>query len=240
MLIYSFFCFLHFYFCTVSLNIKKNIMPLIVRLITLFILFSLAITVKPVCAVQKGAVEITPLIGYRFGGDFETKEADITTTLQLTEELAYGLLLAWDVDRKRQGEFLISHNNTKFTPLNFSPFKNGITNNNNLAVTYIHIGGNVPISKGVVPLFVTGGFGLTHLSPEDTLLDNETRFSMNLGLATKIAITKNVNFRFGGRVYATFFNSDSRIFCNKEICAMSIYSDLWIQSEVNAGITFVF
>jgi len=217
-------------------------MPLIVRLITLFILFSLAITVKPVCAVQKGAVEITPLIGYRFGGDFETKEADITTTLQLTEELAYGLLLAWDVDRKRQGEFLISHNNTKFTPLNFSPFKNGITNNNNnnLAVTYIHIGGNVPISKGVVPLFVTGGFGLTHLSPEDTLLDNETRFSMNLGLATKIAITKSVNFRFGGRVYATFFNSDSRIFCNKETCAMSIYSNLWIQSEVNAGITFVF
>jgi len=112
--------------------------------------------------------------------------------------------------------------------------------NNNLAITYAHIGGNVPISYGAVPLFITGGFGLTHFSPEDSLLANETRFSMNVGLATKISVTESLSLRFGGRLYATLFNSDSAIFCNEENCAISISSDLWIQSEVNAGVTFTF
>jgi opacity protein-like surface antigen len=91
-----------------------------------------------------------------------------------------------------------------------------------------------------MPLLVTGGLGLTHFSPEDTLLSDETRFSMNIGLATKIAVSENISLRVGGRVYATFFNSDSQVFCNEEKCAISTSSDLWVQSEVNAGITFSF
>ena len=71
---------------------------------------------------------------------------------------------------------------------------------------YLAFCGNVPIYDGVVPLLVTGGLGLTHFSPEDTLLSDETRFSMNIGLATKIAVSENISLRVGGRVYAIFFN----------------------------------
>ncbi|MCW8833899.1 MAG: outer membrane beta-barrel protein [Colwellia sp.] len=210
-------------------------MLFITRLLALLCLISLSLFAKQAYAAQESAFEITPLVGYRFGGDFEVNENDTVTDIKLTEEVSYGLLLAWDVDSKRQGEFLISHNNTEFSSLD-----NAIASNNNLSITYAHIGGNVPISKGVAPLFITGGLGLTHLSPEDSTLDNETRFSMNIGLATKIAVTENVNFRFGGRIYATLFNSDSHIFCDEAACAISLSSDLWIQSEINAGVTFTF
>lgn len=180
--------------------------------------------------------EITPLIGYRFGGDFEaTDEASITSTVELSEEINYGLLFAWNFDRQRQGEFLINHYNSQF-----SQTVDPIASNNNIAITYAHIGGNVPISGGYLPVYITGGLGLTHLSPEDALLDDETRFSMNIGIATKIPVSEHFSFRFGGRIYATFFNSDSRVFCNEDNCAISISSDLWIQSEVNAGLTFTF
>lgn len=182
--------------------------------------------------------EITPLMGYRFGGDFEIsdeEEEPTFTKVSLKEETNYGLLFAWSVDSERQGEFLINNYATEF-----SQEVDSIATNNNISVSYAHIGGNVPISDGYFPLYVSGGLGLTHLSPEDNLLDDETRFSMNIGLAAKLPISEHFNFRFGGRVYATFFNSDSRIFCNEANCAMYISSDMWIQSEVNAGLTFKF
>ena len=198
-----------------------------------FFLLFISITAS---ANESSNVEITPLVGYRFGGDFNaTKdEADITTNITLNEDTSFGFLLVWDYDKKRQGELLISHYTSPFSQTM------DLARNNNLAITYAHIGGNVPIYDGIVPLFVTGGLGLTHFSPEDTLLSNETRFSLNIGLATKITVSDHISLRFGGRVYATFFNSDSQIFCNEDNCAISISSELWVQSEVNTGITFVF
>ncbi len=187
-------------------------------------------------AYAANSIEITPLVGYRFGGDFEAvDETSTTSKIKLSEEINYGLLFAWDFDHKRQGEFLINHYTSQF-----SQIAESIASNNNIGITYAHIGGNVPISDGYLPLYITGGLGLTHLSPEDSLLDKETRFSMNVGIATKIPVSEHLSLRFGGRVYATFFNSDSRIFCNEENCAISISSNLWIQSEVNAGLTFTF
>lgn len=209
-------------------------MSIQLRLLSLLCLLFISITAS---AVENNNVEITPFVGYRFGGDFDTTnyETEEATKITLNEDTSYGFLLAWGYDKKRQGELLVSHYNGRF-----SQKINPLARNNNLAVTYAHIGGNVPISDGVVPLFVTGGLGLTHLSPDDTQLSNETRFSMNIGIATKVLVSENVSLRFGGRLYATFFNSDSQIFCNENNCAISISSDLWIQSEVNAGITFAF
>jgi len=202
--------------------------------ISFFCLLFISITAS--AEDKNNNIEITPFVGYRFAGDFNAinSDAEITTNIRLNEDTSYGFLLAWDYDRKRQGELLVSHYTSRFSQgLN-------LASNDNLAITYVHIGGNVPISDGVVPLFVTGGLGLTHFSPDDSLLSDETRFSFNLGLATKILISEQISLRFGGRVYATLFNSDSQIFCNKQNCAVSISSDLWIQSEVNVGITFSF
>lgn len=188
-------------------------------------------------ANESSHIEITPLVGYRFNGDFDSTnpETAVTTKITLNEGTSYGVLLAWDYDKKRQSEMLVNHFTSRLSHA-LSP----TVSNNNLSITYAHFGGNVPISDGPVPFFLTGGLGLTHFSPEDTQLSDETRFSVNVGLATKIAVSDTVSLRFGGRVYATFFNSDSQIFCNENNCTVSISSDLWIQSEVNAGITFSF
>ena len=208
----------------------------LVRLSSSLLLIFILGSIAKVNAFEANSFEITPLVGYRFGGDFEANDETSTTSkIKLSEEINYGLLVAWDFDRKRQGEFLINHYTSQF-----SQSVDSIASNNNIAITYAHIGGNVPISDGYLPVYITGGVGLTHLSPADSLLDNKTRFSMNVGIATKIPVSEHLSFRFGGRVYATFFNSDSTIFCNEETCAISISSDLWIQSEVNAGLTFTF
>ncbi len=187
------------------------------------------------------AIEVTPFIGYRFGGDFDVNSAanDGFSTIKVHEETSYGLLVAWPYEKKQQGEFLISHYNTNFTgaPLNSNE---SLLSDTGLGISYFHLGGNVPISGGALPLWVTGGLGLTHLSPDDSELTDETRFSLNIGLNTQLAVSENISLRLGGRIYGTFFNSDSAIFCGTEACKVYISSSLWIQSEVNAGLTFKF
>jgi len=92
-------------------------MLIIARLLVLLLLISLALVTNQAYAAQESKFEITPLVGYRFGGDFDSNDAELTTTVKLTEDINYGLLFAWNVDRKRQGEVLISHNNTEFSLL---------------------------------------------------------------------------------------------------------------------------
>jgi hypothetical protein len=180
-------------------------------------------------------IEVTPLIGYRFAGEFATTDAEIHNTIELSEEVSYGLLTAWSVDRARQGEVLISHYNSTFSEsADFS------ASNTNLAITYAHIGGNVPVAIDLLPLKVTGGLGLTYLSPKVSQLDNETHLSINIGLASAIELSEHISFRLDSRLYGTFFNSDSSLFCDVETCAVYISSDIWVQAEVSAGITYRF
>lgn len=193
------------------------------------------IAVLPSEAKQALNIEITPLVGYRFGGDFDTSRDEIHHKIKLDEETSYGILTAWSFDRKRQGEFLISHYGT-----NFSQSEHFSGSDTNLAVTYAHLGGNVVLSEGLFPLHATGGVGLTLLAPKDEQLSDETRFSMNIGLATKVELSEHFSLRLDSRVYGTFFNSNSAIFCDLDNCAMYISSEVWFQTEVNIGLTFRF
>jgi hypothetical protein len=189
----------------------------------------------PSLAKTTSTFEVTPLIGYRFGGDFDVVKDDSASKVKLVEDVSYGLLTAWAYDRTRQGEFLLTHYNTKF-----SENSDFVPSDDELSVTYAHVGGNVKVSQGTFPVYVTGGLGLTHFSPKGAQLDSETRFSMNIGLTSKIPISEQLSFQVGGRVYGTFFNSDSSIFCNQASCLVSISSDIWFQSEVTAGLSFAF
>ncbi len=195
----------------------------------------LAVIATPSKARQALNFEITPLIGYRFGGDFDTSRESVHNRVELSEETSYGLLTAWSFDRARQGEFLISHYNTGFSQSD--DFSAG---NTDLGITYAHLCGNVPIAGGPIPFYVTGGFGLTHFAPKYNQLSDETRFSVNIGLASKISLSENISLRLDSRLYGTFFNSDSAIFCDVETCAIYISSDIWFQSEVSVGITYRF
>lgn len=205
------------------------------------LLILLAFSAITSTTAAEASMEITPLIGYRFGGDFDVNSTENIgfSTIKLHEDTSYGLLIAWPFEKKQQGEFLISHYNTSFTGSSLND-ESSLLTDNGLGITYFHLGGNVPISGGALPLWVTGGIGLTHLSPDDSELTDETRFSMNIGLNTQLALSESLSLRLGGRLYGTFFNSDSAVFCGTDACKVYISSNLWIQSEVNAGLTFKF
>ncbi|WP_440874615.1 outer membrane beta-barrel protein [Thalassotalea sp. PLHSN55] len=195
----------------------------------------------PSLAQDNTQFEITPLVGYRFGGDFTSGAENSRQKLEIEEDVNYGLIFAWPFDFERQGEVLFNHYQTSFIDnTGVTPLAEPL--NTQLSVSYLHVGGNTPINqgKGKIPLWVSGGLGLTHISPNHDDLSNETRFSINLGLFTKYEVSDNISLRLGTRLYATFFDSESSVLCNDNNCAIYVDGDVWFQSEVNAGITVAF
>lgn len=204
-----------------------------------FVLLTLSALLLSTASVANDAptIEITPLIGYRFGGNFEN--ITTATRVKLAEDISYGLQISWPVGTNQQGEVLISHYDTSFIRAE-DDLPSELMSDNNIGVTYLHLGGNVPLSDDIVPLWLSGGMGASFLAPKDENLADEIRFSMNIGLNTRYNFTDNLSFTFGGRVYATFFNSKSALFCDSDNCNIHISSDLWIQSELNAGLSLAF
>ena len=184
-------------------------------------------------AAYANNIEITPLLGYRFGGDFETIED--ARDIKLSDKASLGALIAWPFDSQRQGELLLSHYESEFDDANILS-----TDSTDIGVSYLHLGGNVQLHQGVVPFWLSDGIGLTHFSPDGDEYDSETKFSANLGLNSRFPLGENISLRLGARIYGTLFNSDTKLFCNTDTCALTISSELWVQSELNAGITFKF
>ncbi len=202
------------------------------------LLLTLAITF-PSFAKKENKIEITPFAGYRVGGDFDVTgdfygEAP-KKELEIDDSSSYGVILAWPYDNKRQGELVISHYESELIPASLlTPYTS------DLAVTYVHLGGNVLLSRGIVPFGFSGGVGVTHFSPDQIDLDDETKLSVNICFHSQLDLTDRIAIRLGARVYATFLDSDSAIFCNEDVCNVTISSDMWLQSELSAGLTFTF
>jgi hypothetical protein len=206
----------------------------------LILLFSLFLTL-PTLAAKSGPIEVTPFAGYRLGGDFtiagdfyDMSESQ-SLEIEIDEGSSFGVIVAWPYDNKRQGELLISHYESELIPASLlSPYTS------DLSVTYLHIGGNVPLSNSLVPFWFSGGFGVTHFSPKAKELDDETKLSVNLGFYSKLQLNDRIAIRLGAKVYATLIDSQDALFCDKNTCKIAISSDMWVQSELSAGLTFTF
>mgnify|MGYP000241741805 CR=1 FL=1 len=178
-------------------------------------------------------IEVTPTFGYRFGGEFEQEEQ--SQSMDLKEKNSVGITFAWAHDRKRQGEIVFSHYQSEFENASSLALEN-----NELSVSYLHLGGNLPIASQGIPFWISGGLGITHFAPDDNKLDKETKFSANLGINTRLTISDNTALKIGGRIYGTFLDSESEIFCDSDNCLIYVSSDVWVQSELYLGLTVGF
>ena len=184
------------------------------------------------------AVEITPLFGYRNGGEFVDTDTDKKHTIEGSD--MYGLIIGWPLDKSHDMEIYYSHQSSKLKSVNVTIPTITSTTDIPLTVDYLHIGGTAPITDtGPVLTFVTGGLGFTYLSPDISGLQSDLRASFSIGLGLKYLFTENIALRLETRGLATLFNSNSALFCNGG-CSLSVNGSLFWQAEVFAGIGFKF
>jgi hypothetical protein len=188
-------------------------------------------------APRENAFELTPFLGYRWGG---TIFADQT------------FVFDQDVDVAPSANFGVSF----AIPLGDSGFKIELLANRqsseletdsglfepddrvaDIDVTYLHAGLQIPFarSRNAVPYAIVSA-GVADLDPQVTGVSSEQRFSASAGVGVKLPMTSNLGFKIEGRGYYTALEDrrDDCAFCDY------YYNQDFYQGEVNFGLVFSF
>jgi hypothetical protein len=177
-------------------------------------------------------IEFIPFIGHRFGGGLERLDSE--ETLDLESANSWGVIWGRSASHNSRYELLYSQQETNLADT---------TDPNDafdLRVHYLMLGGTVDVTQHRFTPFLSGGVGMTHLSPAGYGLDDETRFSLNLGGGLKWYPTESLGLRFEVRGYGTVSDGSGSLFCQGADCDLRLRGDLAPQVETNLGLIFRF
>ena len=179
-------------------------------------------------------VELTPFIGYQFGG----KASLINGDMKVNDAMNFGGIVDFTVRPGGQVEISYTRQNTQ---LQWRPFS-GVGEDIDMAVDYWQIGGLGYVMKGDARPFLSFTLGATHFIPKENTInertiDDEWRFSFVLGLGAKYFPSQRVGFRFAGHLYSTFLDTNSSIWCGVPTgCSLGFFGAGIFQVDVQAGL----
>lgn len=173
-------------------------------------------------------VEVTPLAGYRFGGDFF--ELVTARPVDLDGAAAFGVVVDVPLSEGLQFESSFTHQQADV----LVAATIGRMASARIAVDHLQAGGLQELDGGRVRPFLTGMVGLTRYAAE---ADNEIRFSVSAGGGVKIFPTPRVGLRVDGRVFATFVDANgTAIACGPNGCLLALRLNVVWQMEFTAGV----
>ena len=202
----------------------------------LSVLFFLSTVVLFSNSTHAADFELTPLLGYTFGGSVE--DSDTEDSYDFNDSENYGFILGLRDDSKAGDafyEFLYSHQPTylKLDDTEFSGNKQL-----DVDINYFHLGGRFGTDTERVNPFVAAGIGVTYFDLNGG--DSETKFSFSIGGGVMVPLSKHISLRFEGRGFGTVFDSNSAVFCEDNECLIKVKGDLLWQFTGFSGVVFSF
>ena len=183
-------------------------------------------------------VEITPYAAYRMGGQFE--EEGGSGEFELNDSNAFGIMANFRANHNGQYEVLYGRQETEVDT-------QGLFVNDpliDLDVEYFQFGGTYLFDGGNVRPFIALTLGVTHFDPQPAEFGSENFFSTSFGGGVQLNATKSFGVRIEGRVFTTFLDNDSTIFCESiggaGACLIQVDSTILTQWEARAGLVFRF
>jgi len=182
--------------------------------------------------------EITPFVGYRFGGHFEDRDSG--AEFELGESDAWGVNFNILANPNGQWEVLYSHQGTDLSTQGLftsDPFID-------LDVEYLQFGGTYLFDGINTRPFIALTLGVTQFDPQPAEFNSETFFSASFAGGLQLNANKRFGIRLEGRVFATFVDSSSSIFCSSVggagACLIQIDGTIVTQWEGRVGLVFRF
>lgn len=176
---------------------------------------------------------VTPLVGYRDGGNFTDNATD--RSVHLDGHMSYALALSMAAAEGGQYELLYDHQSTRVNTT--SPL--------DMKIEYLHVGGLTPVgdSENIEP-YVGAGIGATRFTPGLSALKDITRFSASLAGGFKVPLGQHVALRFELRGYATWLQGKTDLFCVSSAsgagCLIQANDSSLFQYEALGGVAFKF
>ncbi|MCP4203555.1 MAG: porin family protein [bacterium] len=180
-------------------------------------------------------VEITPFVGFQFGGWLTDDHGFSFDELDIEESESFGLIADFAINRHAQIELLYSLQETELELLGFRRLRRSF----DLDIEYFHVGFLwqwLPTEE--IRPFVVGSLGAVNLNLEGG--EDETRFSISFGGGVKLLFNDHTGVRFEGRFYNSFIEDDEEVFCNPDFCFAYEDTNLLFQFELKAGFILAF
>lgn len=177
-------------------------------------------------------VEVTPIYGYRFGGEFF--EIISRQPVDLDGTTAVGGVVNVKFDNTGMFvEALYTHQEARFTTPGgaFIPSADW-----RITVDHYMGGGTQEFNLGRrVRPFLTGLLGVTRYAAEG---DNEIRFTVSAGGGVKLMPARRIGLRLDGRVFTTFADFDSQAFAcaTPRGCVVAVDANVVWQAEFSVGL----
>jgi hypothetical protein len=218
---------------------KTRTTALLTRLAILAITAA-AVLGAPLASAQ--SIEITPNVGYRWGGEiFKEDNPALGFDAKLKDSLSYGLIVDIPVTYHVMIELSADHQRTGLREDKlFVPADHGF----DLDVNYYHIGimGQFP-GERVAP-YVVAAIGVADLQPQTAGLSDTRRFSTSLAAGIKVPIAPHLAFRLEGRGYWSDTSSSrwetSNHHCNHDDDNCRDNGRDLVQGQVKVGFTIWF
>lgn len=175
--------------------------------------------------------ELTPMIGYRYGGTLYADQTDLfRTDVDIASSMNYGATFGIPIAGGMKVELMVNRQDTNFT-------RGGglFTPNDNFGdfhVTYFHGGLQIPfnVSRNATPYIVVSA-GIANLDPDVANVSPDNKFSASGGVGVKVPFGRNAGIRLEARGFFTSLNSENR--CSR--CFYNYNHDLY-QGETNLGL----
>ena len=179
----------------------------------------------------QASIEITPKVGYRWGGQIPARD---TTAVAYTGDLqsngSWGLAIDIPISRYLAIQLLGDHERTSVgqDTLFVPPAKHF-----DLDVNYYHLGLVWQWPSGNVTPFFVSSLGIGDLRPQAAGFTSSQRFSASVGAGVKVAFSEHVALLLEGRGFWTDTGSADSDWWDRGHNGFS-------QGQVNLGLTFSF
>ena len=191
--------------------------------------------------------EITPHIGYQFGGGTEVEASDemqaegsLDGELDIASAPSFGVTLDSRVYGGGYAELSYSRQQTNLGLRSGGEPREELFD---MSVEYFQLGGLMDFRatdySRVAPFFLMT-LGATRFAADD--YGDEFRFSIVLGAGAKISIVDRFGIRVQGRFLSTFLSSESQLFCPGNGKCLFVVGDTTatFQGEVSLGAYLAF
>ena len=192
-------------------------------------------------AEPPGRFEFTPFASYVMGGDFDEQDGDLEFDLESAG--AFGFTLNGPAGASwpdGQWEFLYTHQGTEVDTR--GTFGGGSLVD--IDIDYVQFGGVYLFEGESVKPFIGMTLGLSRFDPRPGEFSAEEFFAASLGGGVKLNADGRVGVRLEGRVYTSFIDSNSSIFCESDFgaanCLIIVDSSTLVQWEARVGVVFRF
>jgi hypothetical protein len=174
---------------------------------------------------------ITPMLGYRAGGRFDSPLSDSRLRVDDDATLAVAANLVQAPGRLYE--------------LYYGRQRSGLQGSElQLQVEYLHVGGMLTWPRPGYEGFVTGTLGATRFRPGRSTGDSDIRPSASLGLGVHLPLTRRLAVRLEARGFITLTDGERGLLCvsgpEGGACALSYEGDSFIQYEALAGLALRF